>query len=184
MTQSFPSEPDSERGEGCLVVRLLADFRHQLGVLHDVVAIQNERGARRHACERAINDTDAVIIGEARTHGRQCLYVVDGFAFAKAALGERQVCRDHQNYAIWICCGVLIEFLCRCSAYRGIEARYDTDELVLPAKSDKDTSARSPPVKVKSGAVEPTAGKSPLVLMGLPRKVIEATDCFSSIWCW
>ena len=45
---------------------------------------------------------------------------------------------------------------------------------LLPAKSAAVTSARLPPVSVKAGAGEPTAGSSPLVWMGLPRNVISA----------
>src|SRR5215210_1596131 len=45
---------------------------------------------------------------------------------------------------------------------------------LFPAKSPSEMSARSPPVTVKSGACDPTSGSSPLVWIGLPRKVTVA----------
>ena len=43
-----------------------------------------------------------------------------------------------------------------------------------PSSSPSDTEPRSDVVSVKSGASDPTAGSSPLVAMGLPRKVTWA----------
>jgi len=45
---------------------------------------------------------------------------------------------------------------------------------VLPAKSAAVTSARLVPVKVNAGAGDPIAGRSPLVVIRLPRRVICA----------
>src|SRR5215213_10972221 len=44
----------------------------------------------------------------------------------------------------------------------------------LPAKSPSVTSSSFPPARVKAGAGEPTAGRSPTVWIALPRSVISA----------
>src|SRR6202012_5577712 len=44
----------------------------------------------------------------------------------------------------------------------------------LPPNCSLLTGLRSEPVKVKAGALDPTAGSSPTVLIGFPRKVIWA----------
>jgi hypothetical protein len=44
----------------------------------------------------------------------------------------------------------------------------------LPRNCSPLTEPRSEPVKVKFGAVDPTAGKSPTVLIAFPRRVICA----------
>src|SRR6185369_12027728 len=46
--------------------------------------------------------------------------------------------------------------------------------LRLPAKSDRDTSFRSLPTSLNSGAVAPFCGKLPATLRGLPRRVTVA----------
>src|SRR6516165_2330849 len=49
----------------------------------------------------------------------------------------------------------------------------------LPLNWSLLTAPKSPPVKLKAGAGDPTAGSSPTVLIGFPRKVIcaMATVC-------
>jgi hypothetical protein len=44
----------------------------------------------------------------------------------------------------------------------------------LPLNPSLLTALKSEPVKLKAGALDPTAGSSPTVLIGFPRKVICA----------
>src|SRR5690606_10057245 len=121
-----------QNGKRCVVVRLVLDFRNQLGVQHLVAFVENDDGAGGQAGERTISDGDAVVLGEVGiAEAGQGEHVLDAFGGAEAALGKRQVARDHQHLGVVQGSGGFVELAGGGGAGRGVEAGHDVQDLAL-----------------------------------------------------
>ena len=118
--------------DGLVVVRLLGNLRHQLGVHHPARLVDHHNGTRQQAGQRSVGHQHAVSPVESRCPEIRCGHdILDALGRAETGMRKRQVLRHGHNDGIGQRSGQLVEFAHRSRAYARIETWEDVQHDAL-----------------------------------------------------
>ena len=120
-----------QHGQGGIVVGLLADFGHELGMQHFVVFIQYHHGAGGEAAQRGVGQGDAVVGTKAAAETGERYHVFNAFRATEAGKGEGQVGGNAQHHGVLQRGGALVESAHGLGAHTGVDAGENVEHFAF-----------------------------------------------------